>query len=528
MANESERIAVVEVAKGFKVPSRLNEISTVLSSVDGLKICNGLGEKEQEEAIEEGRLAAVVVLIPEDENLAPSERKRLLGVLHCLLVSSRDSTTVVVCEMSMLPVLLAGSSRLSSEQRAALRARAVAFLRRSYGGISSIQRVPLHSAALAFVGEDLAPLALAIGALSVPDEASLLAGVLEENGVRTILFGESAGADGLLRWHDAGFKCVRLEKLEPNSSCIPDLAKPLTLSNKRFVVAFSDGNSVDPVFGEMPRAALTNFALDHLRPTLVPTLLIGLVDMTAWGPVVMLPSESSDVLQKLQLLFEERGHDLLLSLLRDFQPPEEPWCDEMNEEREIRLGILGSTRGTDLQYLLEAKAKGWLNASIEVVVSNRKDAGILERAARYGIPTVRHGSKGLSTRAEFDALVTKTLQEYNVDLVLLIGYMRILSDEFVETWENKVLNVHPSLLPEFAGGMDLNVHQEVLNANRRETGCTIHIVTSEVDGGPIVVQKRCKVLPSDDADSLKGRVQALEGPAFVEAIYKIRISSFDC
>jgi len=131
---------------------------------------------------------------------------------------------------------------------------------------------------------------------------------------------------------------------------------------------------------------------------------------------------------------------------------------------------------------------------------------------------VSHSIKGCADRTEFDAQVTKTLAEHNVDFVLLIGYMRILSDAFVERWVDRTLNVHPSLLPEFAGGMDLNVHQEVIDAKKEKTGCTIHLVTSEVDGGPIVVQKSCPVLSTDDADTLKARVQALEGPAFVEAI----------
>jgi len=192
----------------------------------------------------------------------------------------------------------------------------------------------------------------------------------------------------------------------------------------------------------------------------------------------------------------------------------------------VRLGVLGSTRGTDLQYIIDAINRGWFRADICVVVSNKKSAYILERAASYGLKTVSHGTKGTTTRAEFDAKVTATLRENQVDLVLCIGYMRILSDEFVDEWENKVLNVHPSLLPEFAGGMDLNVHQEVLNAKKTKTGCTIHFVTKEVDGGPIVIQRSCKVFENDDADVLKDRVQALEGPAFIEAIQKVSLHNF--
>jgi phosphoribosylglycinamide formyltransferase-1 len=113
------------------------------------------------------------------------------------------------------------------------------------------------------------------------------------------------------------------------------------------------------------------------------------------------------------------------------------------------------------------------------------------------------------------------LLERDVELVVLIGYMRILSPEFVTAWENKIINVHPSLLPDFAGGMGNAVHQAVLDAGKAETGCTVHYVTEEVDAGPIVVQKRCAVLPDDTVESLKVKVQELEAVALIEAINQI-------
>ena len=114
--------------------------------------------------------------------------------------------------------------------------------------------------------------------------------------------------------------------------------------------------------------------------------------------------------------------------------------------------------------------------------------------------------------------MTSTLKEHNVDLILLIGFMRILSSTFCKNWSGKILNVHPSLLPKYAGGMDTNVHEEVLKNNDEETGCTIHLVTDEVDGGPIIIQKKCKVDSNDTIDSLKSKVQSLEGEAFLEVI----------
>ena len=121
---------------------------------------------------------------------------------------------------------------------------------------------------------------------------------------------------------------------------------------------------------------------------------------------------------------------------------------------------MGSTRGTDLQAIIDAIKNKKLDASIEIVISNKADAYILERARNYKIPALFIEQKG-KTREEFDREVMKVLDEKNVDLVLLIGYMRFISKEFVDKWRNRVMNVHPSLLPKFAGGMDKNVHQAV-------------------------------------------------------------------
>ncbi len=187
----------------------------------------------------------------------------------------------------------------------------------------------------------------------------------------------------------------------------------------------------------------------------------------------------------------------------------------------IRLGILGSTNGTDLQAILDAISKKVLNANVSVVISNRKNAYILERVQSYNIPNYFISHKGL-TRQEFDYKITKWLKKYNVDLILLIGYMRILSKNFCLEWKDKILNVHPSLLPKYAGGMDNDVHKKVLKNNDSETGCTIHFVTEELDAGPILVQKKCVVEVNDTPSSLKKRVQELEGQAFLEAINLIQ------
>jgi phosphoribosylglycinamide formyltransferase-1 len=184
----------------------------------------------------------------------------------------------------------------------------------------------------------------------------------------------------------------------------------------------------------------------------------------------------------------------------------------------LKVGVLGSTRGSALQGVLDAIAAGTLDVEIVLVVSDKQTAPILERAARHGIRALFLDPAGLK-REEYDRQVSESMREAGAELVLLVGYMRIVSANFVEAWRGRLLNVHPSLLPAFGGLMNLKVHDAVLAAGVSETGCTIHQVTEEVDGGSIVLQKRCPVLPGDTAEILQSRVQALEQAAFVEVLH---------
>ncbi len=158
-----------------------------------------------------------------------------------------------------------------------------------------------------------------------------------------------------------------------------------------------------------------------------------------------------------------------------------------------------------------------LKAIIKVVISNKSNAFILKRAQKYDIPNycILHSDK---TREQFDGIVSAQFKKYNVELVLLIGFMRILSAKFCQEWDGRIINVHPSLLPKYAGGMDTNVHEEVIKNGDRESGCTIHFVTDTVDAGPVLIQKKCSVDKNDTPESLKLKVQELEGSAFIEAI----------
>ncbi|MFH1225384.1 MAG: phosphoribosylglycinamide formyltransferase [Candidatus Diapherotrites archaeon] len=184
----------------------------------------------------------------------------------------------------------------------------------------------------------------------------------------------------------------------------------------------------------------------------------------------------------------------------------------------LNIAVLGSTKGTDMQAIIGEIEKGELDARIVAVVSDRKGAFILERARKHKIPAVFIDPKKFPVRKEFDRQVMHELEDAKAELVLLIGYMRIVGDEMVRKYRNRLINIHPSLLPEFAGGMDRDVHEQVLKAGKKETGCTLHIVTEDVDAGPILLQKRVPVLSGDTAETLKERVQKAEQEAILEGI----------
>ena len=183
----------------------------------------------------------------------------------------------------------------------------------------------------------------------------------------------------------------------------------------------------------------------------------------------------------------------------------------------LNIAVLGSTRGTDLQAVIDAIKNENLGAKISIVISNRPGAFILERAKNSGIGTKLIESKGKSREA-FDRELLQELELHRPDIILLIGYMRFLSDAFVQKYRNRIMNIHPSLLPAFAGGMDRNVHQAVLDAKVKETGCTLHFVDETPDNGPIILQKRVPVAGSDTADSLKEKVQEAEQEIIVKGL----------
>jgi phosphoribosylglycinamide formyltransferase 1 len=176
--------------------------------------------------------------------------------------------------------------------------------------------------------------------------------------------------------------------------------------------------------------------------------------------------------------------------------------------------ILISGRGSNMEAIVCAiQAQGW-PARVAAVISNRPDAAGLAFAQAHGIPTAVVPSKG-RTRAEFDSALQQEIDRYAPDLVVLAGFMRILTAPFVEHYAGRMLNIHPSLLPAFPG---LATHEQALAAGVREHGATVHFVTAELDHGPVVAQAKVDVLPGDTADTLAARVLVEEHKLYPAAV----------
>lgn len=165
--------------------------------------------------------------------------------------------------------------------------------------------------------------------------------------------------------------------------------------------------------------------------------------------------------------------------------------------------MLISGRGSNLQAFIDACEDGRLDAEICLVLSNRADARGLERARAAGLRTACIEHRDYPSREAFDAALVECLTAHRADLVILAGFMRILTPVFTQPFFGRLLNIHPSLLPKYPG---LNTHQRALDAGDQEAGATVHFVTDELDGGPPIVQARVPILPADDADSLAARV----------------------
>lgn len=186
-------------------------------------------------------------------------------------------------------------------------------------------------------------------------------------------------------------------------------------------------------------------------------------------------------------------------------------------EHKINLAVFASTKGTDLQAIIDAIKSGkLLGVDLTFVLSDKADCYALERARQAGIKTIFLDPKGKS-RAEFDKECLKVCEEHQIDLIIFIGYMRIVTKILVKPYRNRIMNIHPSLLPKYPG-RDLDVHREVLKNQEKETGCTLHFVTEELDAGPVVFQQKVKIKKGETPESLKAKIQIKEQKIILQGL----------
>ncbi len=192
---------------------------------------------------------------------------------------------------------------------------------------------------------------------------------------------------------------------------------------------------------------------------------------------------------------------------------------EPNQRADLRLGILASGRGSNLQSIIDAVEAGSLQARIALVLSNKREAQALERARRHGLPEVFLDPNPFAGRPDsreaYDHAVLDVLHKHDVELVLLAGYMRIVTPVLIHAYSNRIMNIHPSLLPAFPG---LDVQQKALDWGVKLAGCTVHFVTDRVDEGPIIIQAAVPVLDGDTADTLSARILTEEHTIYPKAI----------
>lgn len=188
----------------------------------------------------------------------------------------------------------------------------------------------------------------------------------------------------------------------------------------------------------------------------------------------------------------------------------------MSDTGKLRLVVLISGRGSNLQAILDQAASGELPVAIAAVISNRPGVQGLERARQAGVTALDLDHTLFADRPAFEAALIELIDRYRPDLVILAGFMRVLTSGFTEHYRGRLLNIHPSLLPKFRG---LHTHERAIAAGEIEHGASIHFVTAELDGGPVIVQARVPVLQDDDPDRLAARVLEQEHQLYPQAIH---------
>lgn len=191
--------------------------------------------------------------------------------------------------------------------------------------------------------------------------------------------------------------------------------------------------------------------------------------------------------------------------MAEFPPADQP----------LKLGIMASGSGSNFETIAQAIADGKMNAKIQVVIYNNPDAKVVQRAEKFKIPAVLLNHRNFKTREELDTKIVETFQSYDVEWVIMAGWMRIITQVLLDAFPNRVINIHPSLLPSFPG---IHGVEQALKAGVKVTGCTVHLACLEVDSGPIIMQAAVPILPDDTPETLHARIQIQEHIIYPQAI----------
>ncbi|MCP6763225.1 MAG: phosphoribosylglycinamide formyltransferase [Fischerella sp. CENA71] len=189
--------------------------------------------------------------------------------------------------------------------------------------------------------------------------------------------------------------------------------------------------------------------------------------------------------------------------------------DAFNQHKPIKLGIMASGSGSNFEAIAQAIKDGQLNAQIQVLIYNNPDAYAAVRSANWGVPAVLLNHRDHSSREEFDRQIVQVLQQYDVEWVIMAGWMRLVTQVLIDAFPDKIINIHPSLLPSFKGSRAI---EQAIATGVKITGCTVHLVGLEMDSGPILMQAAVPVLADDTPETLHARIQVQEHKILPQAI----------
>ncbi|TBR58471.1 phosphoribosylglycinamide formyltransferase [Westiellopsis prolifica IICB1] len=189
--------------------------------------------------------------------------------------------------------------------------------------------------------------------------------------------------------------------------------------------------------------------------------------------------------------------------------------DAFNQHKPIKLGIMASGSGSNFEAIAQAIKDGQLNAQIQVLIYNNPDAYAAVRSANWGVPAVLLNHRDYSSREEFDRQIVQVLQQYDVEWVIMAGWMRLVTQVLIDAFLDKIINIHPSLLPSFKGSRAI---EQAITTGVKITGCTVHLVCLEMDSGPILMQAAVPVLADDTPETLHARIQVQEHKILPQAI----------